>query len=68
MTKPVPDSAYWRAMASGHLNRHGHALDAVLVSEDGFLWVGTKLCCGETVPESVNSWIDLVPMMKVSTK
>ena len=33
--KPLPDVSMYRAMRAGHLRRHGHALCAELVSEDG---------------------------------
>ena len=37
-----------RAIRSGHRNRHGHELVAVLASADGFLWFRVNECCGET--------------------
>lgn len=40
-------------MAAGHKARFGHEVDVLLVSDDGELWRSVRLCCGETVPETV---------------
>jgi hypothetical protein len=52
------DTPFNRRMAEGHKNRTGHKLDAVQVSDDGVLWHTVRLCCGETVPETVDTWTD----------
>lgn len=54
----LPDTSFMRRMAEGHETRMGHKLDAVNVSEDGMLWHMVRLCCGETVPETVGTWTD----------
>jgi hypothetical protein len=52
------DTPFNRRLAEGHLHRTGHALDAVQVSDDGVLWYTVRLCCGETVPDTVDTWTD----------
>ncbi|AVD99839.1 hypothetical protein SEA_FLAPPER_96 [Gordonia phage Flapper] len=46
LTKPLPDTGLYRAMDSGHRNRHGHGLLAHLESTDGgALWSVVTDCC-----------------------
>ena len=48
-------------MARGHEMRLGHELKAVQVSDDGILWHTVRLCCGETIPDTVETWEDQTP-------
>lgn len=50
------DTPFNRRLAEGHEFRTGHKLDSVMVSDDGVLWYTVRLCCGETVPETVTEW------------
>lgn len=52
-TKTPAVTPFNRRMSAGHEMRLGHEMDAVLVSDDGELWRSVRLCCGETVPETV---------------
>ncbi|AET09828.1 hypothetical protein [Gordonia phage GTE5] len=46
MIKPLPATGLYRAMDSGHRNRHGHGLLAHLESTDGgALWSVVTDCC-----------------------
>jgi hypothetical protein len=65
MTKhqgPIPDTPFQRRMARGHYNLRGHKLNAVHVSDDGILWHTVRLCCGDTVPDTVQTWADHHPL------
>lgn len=46
----LSDTSINRRMADGHINRTGHKLDAVQVSEDGELWNIVRMCCGDPHP------------------
>lgn len=50
-TEALADTPFNRKLAEGHMNRTGHALDAVNVSNDGEWWQIVRFCCGETVPD-----------------
>ena len=56
LVESVPETPFNRRMAEGHKNRMGHMMDAVQVSDDGTLWHTVRLCCGETVSETVPVW------------
>jgi hypothetical protein len=51
----ILDTPFQRRMSEGHYNRVGHQLLGVLVSDDGSIWQTVRLCCGETVPETVEA-------------
>lgn len=57
----LPDTPMNKRMATGHLIRLGHQLNAVHVSQDGMLWHRVYLCCGESIPETVKTWNDITP-------
>jgi hypothetical protein len=61
IVEPLKDTPFQARMARGHKMRLGHELKAVQVSSDGILWHTIKLCCGETIPESVETWADHTP-------
>jgi hypothetical protein len=54
-------SPFNQRLARGHRMRLGHELKAVQVSEDGILWHTVRLCCGETIPDTVDAWEDHIP-------
>ena len=58
---PIPDTPFNRRLAEGHRNRTGHEQNAVHVSDDGTLWHRVRLCCDETIPETVETWADHTP-------
>jgi hypothetical protein len=45
--RPLPDNGYYRAMASGHANRKGHKLEAVLADNGDGTWSVKRSCCPE---------------------
>jgi hypothetical protein len=45
---PLPNTAFYRAMRSGHLNRTGHDLVAYLVRVDGGMVDIVRECCGDS--------------------
>jgi hypothetical protein len=55
-TEAPADTPFNRRLAEGHLNRTGHKMNLVQVSDDGILWTNVRLCCGETIPETVDTW------------
>lgn len=60
--KPLTTHSPFHArLARGHEIRKGHALHAVEVSQDGILWHTVRLCCGETIPDTVSTWNDATP-------
>lgn len=61
MVEPVANNSFNARMAEGHKRRLGHDLKAVQVSADGILWHTVRLCCGETVPETVPTWSEVIP-------
>ena len=57
----VPSTPMEQRMARGHKIRTGHDQVALQVSDDGILWHKVRVCCGEQVPESVETWEDHTP-------
>lgn len=61
----LPDTPVNRQMLRGHELRKGHTPDMRHVSADGVLWHRVALCCGETVPERVDTWESATPWATV---
>ncbi len=47
------NTEFQRRMALGHRNRLGHELEMVQISDDGIIWRNVRLCCGDTVPDTL---------------
>lgn len=57
---PVLDTAFNRRMAQGHEARMGHAADFRQVSADRVVWHRVRVCCGDVVPETVDTFDKMV--------
>jgi hypothetical protein len=61
IVQPISVTPYQARMARGHAILQGHKLRAVQVSSDGILWHTVRLCCGEEIPTTVDTWKDHTP-------
>lgn len=57
----IPNTTLNRQLALGHEIRKGHKYRGILVSQDGKLWHKVALCCGEEIPEKVETWEEAIP-------
>jgi len=57
----IPNTPFQQRMARGHRIRNGHELAALHVSDDGILWHKVRTCCGEQIPETVETWEQHTP-------